>query len=587
MERAGFRANPQGSAPGTIRDPGLIRADARDEPEAMRPLSPGARRKVEALIEPETGAEVAMQVAVNRSRLLRTKRDLFRTVIGDPGVLDVAQFSPRELSIIGKQVGSSPLTLWFDGPEAGQTLTYLVTVVPDEAARARRLATVRDLEDQIGRLFPESRIRLLVVGDRLIVRGQARDVKEANQVLEIVRGQRQALALTPGQDDATPPTGPEDDAPPGPSEPAGAIGAPAVDSIGAPPIGPVGPTANALTPPGTAAAGAPESAAVTAPTRDIINMIEVPGETQVMLKVRIAELRRAAVRRIGADLNINTSGDLGSFFFTSALAGGTNPVAIFDDGDVRIAISALTANNAMKILAEPNLVTLSGRPASFLSGGSFAVPTVVGLGGVGAATTNFQGFGTQLFFIPTVLDKDRIRLQVTPSLSAINRDNTVNGIPGLTVNTAFTTVDLRAGQWLAIAGLLSDQQSGSNNRVPGLGDLPGLKLLFGNTSVTREESELIVLVSPVLIHPLEPCQAPPLLPGMEVTEPDDVDLFLKGRWEGRPEIQHRSTVAPILRQRAADTRPRPASVPGAGPGPAAPARPPEAYFLRGPRGFSR
>ena len=119
------------------------------------------------------------------------------------------------------------------------------------------------------------------------------------------------------------------------------------------------------------------------------------------------------------------------------------------------------------------------------------------------------------------MDKDKIRLQVAPSFSSINEGNTVNGIPGLDTRGVTTTVDLREGQWLAIAGLIQDQQAGSRARIPYLGDIPVLGAAFGRQEVRREETELVVLVSPELVHPLEPEQAPHLLPGMSVTEPTD------------------------------------------------------------------
>ena len=138
----------------------------------------------------------------------------------------------------------------------------------------------------------------------------------------------------------------------------------------------------------------------------------------------------------------------GEFAFSSALGVTGAARAILDSTDVDIALDFLASNSYSKILAEPNLVTLSGQSASFISGGEFAVPTVVGVEGVGAATTSFRGFGTQVSFTPTVLDKDRIRMVVIPTVSSLNSDNSVNGIPGLDTRSVETTVDLREGQWL-------------------------------------------------------------------------------------------------------------------------------------------
>jgi pilus assembly protein CpaC len=286
------------------------------------------------------------------------------------------------------------------------------------------------------------------------------------------------------------------------------------------------------------------------PQSSVINLLEVPGEMQVMLKVRVAEISRTALRQMGADLDL----DLGDFTFSSALASGGGITAVLDTEDVRLALDWFASNSYSKIIAEPNLVTISGRAASFIAGGEFAVPTAVGVEGVAAVTSTFRGFGTQVMFTPTVLDKDRIRLVVMPSLSSINQDNAVDGIPGLDTRGVFTTVDLREGQWLAIAGLLQDQQSGGKARVPFVGDIPYVDSLFSKKNITREESELLILVSPELIHPLEPEEVPLVLPGMEVTEPTDWGFFFAGRYEGRNGCDHRSTVWPVLQRQILDAR---------------------------------
>jgi len=169
--------------------------------------------------------------------------------------------------------------------------------------------------------------------------------------------------------------------------------------------------------------------------------------------------------------------------------------------------------------------------------------------GAEAVSTQFRGFGTRLTFTPTVIDKDRIRLEVAPEFSALNGDNSVQGIPGLDTRAAFTTVDLREGQWLAIAGLIQDQQDGENSRIPFLGDIPLLGIAFSQKTISRDESELIVLVSPELVHPMDAEEVPPLLPGTDVTEPDDVDFYLNGHIEGRQGCDHRSTVWPRYRHR--------------------------------------
>jgi pilus assembly protein CpaC len=197
----------------------------------------------------------------------------------------------------------------------------------------------------------------------------------------------------------------------------------------------------------------------------------------------------------------------------------------------------------IKLLSEPTLVTLSGRPATFIAGGEFAVPTVVGSVGLNAVTTDFRAFGAIISFLPTIVDKDRIRLQVAPEFSQLNRDLAVAGTPGLNVRAATTTVEMREGQTLAIAGLMEDSYKATN-----IGDLPGLAKIFGRRDTSRSETELIILVTPELVQPMEPEEVPPL-PGFDITEPTACEFFFCGEIEGNPTRDYRSTVWPRLRKR--------------------------------------
>jgi pilus assembly protein CpaC len=410
--------------------------------------------------------------------------------------VDVVQFSPTEFELIGGRAGETTLTLWFGDDPTSQVLRYLVRVKTNTAVDDRAEVEYGILQDKINELFPNSQIQLIPVADKLIVRGQARDSEEATQILAVLGAQQTnqgGYALGPGS----------------------------------------------FVNLGTAAR--PTLGADDLPASNLISLLDVPGEQQVMLKVRVAELSRSALRNMGARWNL-TTGDL-NLSQNLSTAGAIN--AVLTTNDLVLALQATKSNSYSKIIAEPNLITLNGRPATFVAGGQFAVPTVVGVEGAAAATTFFQSFGTQLFFTPTIIDKDRIRLQVTPTISSINTSNSVNGIPGLNTRTVNTTVDLREGQWLALAGLLEDRQSGSKARVPLAGDIPVLDTIFSRKEMDRSETELIILVSPELVSPLEAEEVPLILPGMEVTEPGDWTFFLFGRYEGNPNCHHRSTVFPI------------------------------------------
>ncbi len=202
---------------------------------------------------------------------------------------------------------------------------------------------------------------------------------------------------------------------------------------------------------------------------------------------------------------------------------GTTLSGIFENGEIAVLIRWLQSNGTVTLLAEPTLVTLSGTTASILGGGEFAVPTTIGLGG--GQTTTFRGFGTSLLVTPTVMDRDNIRLQVVPEFSELNADNSVNGIPGTNVKRVMTQVELREGQTFAIGGLISRQTLTEVRRIPLLGDIPYVgTALFQSKTASEVETELLVLVQPEIVRPMEPDEVPPL-PNYYVTHPNDYDLW--------------------------------------------------------------
>ena len=460
-------------------------------------------QKVSDLVDQVFESEVELQVMKRRSKILRMKQDVFRAAIADPSLIEFVAYGTNEIEIIGKEVGSTSLTLWVGDEQQPRLLSVLVTVVKDDAVDETRRLEYGELQDMLNELFPNSKVQLIPVADKLIVRGQARDEQEANNMMALIR---QNAGNANGQQ---------------------------------------GGVQGYVTNDGAAAEPFPDASRL--PQASVINLLKIPGEKQVLLKVRIAELKRSAIRSLGADFEFAA----GDFAMASSLAGGGNILAsgVFDDGFFNVTLNALTSNGVAKILAEPNLVTLSGNTANFIAGGEFAVPTVVGVGGAQAATTSFKGFGTQLAFTPTVLDKDRIRLNVVPTFSTLNRNNSVQGIFGTDTRSVMTTVDLREGQVLAIAGLLQEESRGDISRIPFFGSIPIINAIGANRSYSRDETELIVLVSPELVHAVEPEDAPAILPGMEVTEPDDLDFFIFGQIEGRSNAHHRSTVWPTYRDR--------------------------------------
>ena len=445
-----------------------------------------------------------LDVTVRRSKLIRTRFDIYRAAVVDTSVCDVVQFTPREVSIIGRGQGATNVTFWFEDGKH-KPVTYLVRVVPDPEVQQRREEQYTVLEDVLAELFPDSKVHLIPVSDKLIVKGQAKGAAEAAQILAIIRGQ---TGITTRDND----------------------GRTVIDGRASDPI-------------------VTEATERRLPVSDVINMLRVPGVQQVALKVKIAELNRTAARGFGVDIDALFDVGSGTLAIQSLLnfaAGGDNATSIlgsFSNNDIQFGVRFLRQKGILRIISEPTLVTMSGREANFIAGGEFAVPTTVGVGGAAAVTTDFRAFGAIISFLPTVIDKDRIRLQVSPEFSKVNDDLTVDGTPGLDTRSVTTTVELREGQTLAIAGLLEDSTKGDTTS-----DLPFIGKYLAHRDINRTETELIIIVTPELVHPMDPEEVPPL-PGFDVTEPTDCEFYLGGRLEGHPTVEHRSTVWPSLKRR--------------------------------------
>lgn len=259
----------------------------------------------------------------------------------------------------------------------------------------------------------------------------------------------------------------------------------------------------------------------------VVNLLHVAvpaSEPQVLLKVRFANVDRAASTELGAnffrDATSSTPGSISTgqfggppkFDFTQTPATTTipDPLNIFlfkPSINVGAYIKALAAKQLAQILAEPNLLTLSGHPASFLAGGEFPFPTLQGGGnGVGQVTIQFREFGIRLNFRPTVTPRGTIRLMVNPEVSSLDPANglTVSGftVPGLDTRKVQTDVELQNGQSLVIAGLLDNRLTETISKIPGLANIPILGKLFESRSLLKNNSELLVVVTPEIVQPL-------------------------------------------------------------------------------------
>lgn len=261
---------------------------------------------------------------------------------------------------------------------------------------------------------------------------------------------------------------------------------------------------------------------------NVINNIEVGGTQQVALKVKVLEVSRTKLRQAGVDWDL-VFGD--TTLITSTIAstsGGNVGLGIISAStEINGILQLLQRNNLAKLMAEPTLTTVSGRAASFNSGGEIPIPTSAGLG---STTVEYRPFGTGLDFVPIVLGNGKIRLEVRPVVREVDRSlaDPVTGVPGFRTRQVDTAVELMPGQTLALAGLLQTRTSSSRQGIPWLSDLPWVGAAFRTVQEENNEVELLVLVTPELVAPLEPHEVPPCGPGQFTTSPCDVDLYWRG-----------------------------------------------------------
>jgi pilus assembly protein CpaC len=258
---------------------------------------------------------------------------------------------------------------------------------------------------------------------------------------------------------------------------------------------------------------------------EVINQLAVTAPNQINLRVRFAEVSRAISNDLGFDWTAAyMSGDF-AFGIASALdVTGLNGSATVDTNnfDLNLLIDALASDNLVSLLAEPNLTTLSGETASFLAGGEFPIPVNQSDDTI---TIEFKDFGVSLAFTPTILSDNRISMRVRPEVSAIANLQEIPGLVGFQIPTldtrrAETTVELGSGQSFAIAGLIQDSARQAAEQLPGLGDLPILGQLFRSDSFQANESELVIVVTPYIVQPVNPDQIVTPLDALQKRQPE-------------------------------------------------------------------
>ncbi|MCK4342254.1 MAG: type II and III secretion system protein family protein [Phycisphaerae bacterium] len=422
--------------------------------------------------EAETRAEI-ISVPLNQGVLVDFNVPIHEVRVANSAIADVAATSPRQILVDGKSYGTTQLIVVVEG---GQQRMFTIAVDLDLAR----------LQAGIEQAVPRARVKASGMLDTVVLTGTVPDIESAEHITQI----------------------------------AGIY------------------------------------------SKQVLNQMRVAGVQQVLLRCTVAEINRTATRQLG--FNGWMAGDNFPDVFAVQQLNGINPVNIgaaketgisgvipfatdaseglplrsaptlsfgFPRMQMQVFIQALRENGLLKVLAEPNLVTISGEEASFLAGGEFPVPVPQR----DSVTIQFREFGVRLKFTPTVLAQDVIRLRVAPEVSEPDYTNSVSisgwVIPGLATRRVETVVELGPGQTFAIGGLLSERTRAISSKIPALGDLPVLGALFSSVDYQSDESELVVLVTPELIAPLNPDQLA-YIPGADHIAPNDWELFALGKIEG-------------------------------------------------------
>ena len=535
-------------------------------PNKPRPVEE-VNRQVAELVEKIQEPEAELALVVGQTKIMQSKRVLKRIAIANPYVADIEIFNDeansRLISLLGKSFGTTTLTLWDNEDHA---ITFLVRVTLD----------TKDLEARVKQAFPGASIHIRQIGPQVILEGQVPDSKTMAEVLQVVTAELRnnlSVRLQGGSGSAG---GGQTGAGGGGAGGTGAGGG--AGGAGATGYGGAGGGAGGGGSTGGGGGGGASTSGLI-----LINRVNVPGPRQVVLKVKIAELNRTAIRQLGINwldtknnailgsqissagsvtstttagqaVTTGAKGALGTIGSTFGSTGSAAPAnsqlfGVFNAGQFSLFLNALRSNALAKLLAEPNLIAADGQPAQFQAGGQFPYPVPQSSsipGGTGVISLQFKDYGAILTFLPTILANDVIRLDVEPVFSALNygAGTTINNsvVPGIDLRRARTVVELREGQTLAIAGLLQTLTNSSTVRIPGLGDLPVVGPLFSQNKTEKVETELIVLVTPELVAPMEANEVTPA-PGDLVHDPNDYEFYFLGRIEGKLGRDFRATVA--------------------------------------------
>ncbi|HVP11292.1 MAG TPA: type II and III secretion system protein family protein [Phycisphaerae bacterium] len=421
-----------------------------------------------------------ISIAKNTIAVIDLKTEFNRAEIADPKIAEIIVESPRRVVVAGKEIGNTQLVLWIGEKQR----------VFDIAVELNLTA----LQGMIKSRAPTSDVQVSSVNGKIVLTGYVADPETASQIADLA-------ALVQGG--------------------------------------------------------------------EVKNQLTIAGVQQTLLRVTVAEVNKTCTRQLGVNWAIGGSDWTRDFFLANNL-GQLNPTVITSSGvpnvllpnsaggqityaigavgnaattnitfgfpraELQMFMQALRENDLARVLAEPNLVAISGQTATFLAGGEVPIPVTQGGATAGSITIEYKEFGVRLAFTPTVLGGQVIRLHVMTEVSQATPSGAISGglpVFSFTTRRVESTIECGNGQSFAIAGLLDDQVTSTASKIPALGDIPVLGTLFSSTNYKKQETELVVLVTPQLVEPLEPHQVGPP-PGGLMTDPDDFELFALQKLEG-------------------------------------------------------
>jgi pilus assembly protein CpaC len=460
-------------------------------PMALAPAAEAASDGVRINSGGTSQTSRSLILPLNKAAIVELPRDAADVLIAQPTMVEAVVRSPRRVYILGMEVGQT--NAFFFDSKGREILNLEIRIERD----------LDDLSEIYTRILPNARLQVEAVNDNIILRGVVANNSEAKQAFDI-----------------------------------------ASSYVGDPLL--------------------------------VMNMLTIRERGQVMLKVRIVEMQRRLIKQLGIDSSgtaviDNNVFDLAidnSFAVNGSSLGGLNAAArLAANGNLRrmdLNFEAFEQMGLVRVLAEPNITAVSGEPASFLAGGEFPVPTASGLG---TTTIDFKRYGVGLGFTPVVLSKGRINLKIKTEVSDLSATTgvTVGGfirtnpdtgeqervegftVPGLNIRTAETTVELPSGGSLAMAGLLQENIQSAVEGLPGLKDVAVLGQLFRSNDFLRNETELVIIVTPYLVEPTHLSNLS--APDDGFKSASDAEMVLLGKLESnngmRPQSTDRNLQGPL------------------------------------------